>query len=328
MVTKRNHYVPQFYLKHFLTSGADTHWVYYKEDGRIIAQRPIDTAVQSYLYTFAREDGSKDDSIETQVFCPIEDLAKPILNRWRFPNATIKEDEIPNVSPFLSFIHTRVPRQIEIIKEMGIFHTVKSAEEGINNPDEIKKYFEYLKQQGEENIPTVDELKQELRYVKEHNMMVAQHHPSLIMSISMSEHINKLLLGMKWSLCEADSDIKFITCDSPFVPFVMANDGKAIFGAGFAAHNIQISFPISPEMCLLIYRSDSKPPDKACGNFVREINNRTAFMAEMFLISPFKSKYVQSLAAEFAHTLKRPKLDYDILSKYYNTVRRNKPTVQ
>jgi len=316
MVTKRNHYVPRFYLEHFLTPGAKTFFVYYKADGRVVPQTPIDTAAENYLYTYTKADGSKDDSLETQVFCPVENLAKPVLDRWRVPGASIEIEDIPRVSPFLSFIHTRVPRQIEIVKELGVFTQVRSIKQLAEKPEEIEKFIAYLRRQNDPNIPTVSEMQDLCRNVDKHVKLAANTHPAVVMSISLSEKINELLLRMNWALCEASGSIKFITCDSPFVSFVPDHDGHAMFGANFMSPDIVISFPISPEVCLIIYRNGSPPPKHSCGLFVREINRRTAFMAEGFLLSPFRSKYIRDLAKEFAFTLGKPKLDYEAMEKH------------
>ena len=69
MAYKRNHYVPQFYLKSFALPIPGHRkpkiWVYDKEGGPSRQQSPKDTAVMSDIYTIRNIEGS---IIEINIF--------------------------------------------------------------------------------------------------------------------------------------------------------------------------------------------------------------------------------------------------------------------
>ena len=120
MVTRRTHYLPQFYLEYFLPKKEPRiFWVYDKEDGQPRAQTPINTGIERHLYNAVWPDGTVDDSVERKILSPIESIAKPIIDRWLEPHARIKESEIPQMAAFLAFMNTRVPRSIEAAREVG-----------------------------------------------------------------------------------------------------------------------------------------------------------------------------------------------------------------
>ena len=120
--TKRPHYVPKFYLDYFLpdlSSGAKTFWVYNKDGGAPRPQTPINTAVEGGFYSFETLPGAGDDPMERKVFGPIEQGAKPILDRWQLPGARLQSEDVPKMAAFLAFMHTRVPRAMQMVQKIN-----------------------------------------------------------------------------------------------------------------------------------------------------------------------------------------------------------------
>jgi hypothetical protein len=69
----QHHLVPVLCLKQF-TDQKEHVWTYSKQDGRSWHRRPEDTAKVADFYSFEREDGSMDDTIES-LLSEIEDKA-------------------------------------------------------------------------------------------------------------------------------------------------------------------------------------------------------------------------------------------------------------
>jgi hypothetical protein len=61
-IKKNQHIVPQFYLKRFCYDGKL--WVFDKVSGKDWYQRPSDVAEKTHFYSFKRENGSVDASVE------------------------------------------------------------------------------------------------------------------------------------------------------------------------------------------------------------------------------------------------------------------------
>jgi hypothetical protein len=49
-ITKRTHYLPQFYLNNFINKDINGFYVYYKGDENIKIQTPINTGIEKNLY--------------------------------------------------------------------------------------------------------------------------------------------------------------------------------------------------------------------------------------------------------------------------------------
>jgi hypothetical protein len=97
--------------------------------------------------------------------------------------------------------------------------------------------------------------------------------------------------------------------------FVQMGHESAIFGGGLALPNVQISFPLSPNVCLWISRKPTPKYERMRADFVTEINRRSAAMAERFVISPYRSNNIQRMVKEFAPLYGKPKLDAEIIRR-------------
>ena len=121
MAYKRNHYVPEFYLKSFALPIPGHRkpkvWVYDKDGGPPRQQSPKDTAVISDIYTNRHVDGVQSDFLE-QAFAECESAVSPILELWKEPGAKPAMKEILVVSEFLAYLYLRVPRTIDVVKQL------------------------------------------------------------------------------------------------------------------------------------------------------------------------------------------------------------------
>ncbi len=117
------------------------------------------------------------------------------------------------------------------------------------------------------------------------------------------------LLTMNWCLCRAPSNLFFILSSYPVVRFVKNEDNTTIIDGGFGCSNAEVSFPLSPTKCLFMNRKHTQKYRAANKEFVLEINRRTAWAADIFIILHIRSHYVKKLVKKSAVTLKLPKMD-------------------
>ena len=73
---KRHHYLPQCYQKNF--ARKDGVWVYDLQRKTTRYQQIIDTGLERHLYSFERDDGTKDAVMEVEYFSKMDDLI-PLL---------------------------------------------------------------------------------------------------------------------------------------------------------------------------------------------------------------------------------------------------------
>jgi hypothetical protein len=314
----RNHYLPQFYLKFFLNNDSSVFWVYYKGKSEPIPQTPINTGVEKNLYNIKMEDGTINDSIERDVLSPLEGEASSIIENLVKSKSKIKDENIPILSSFLSFMATRIPRQIEMIREMGTAFVEYIRSDLAKNPDEIENILKKLKASNkiDKNLTTVEAQKILSEDPDKFNVSMNKKAATGLSLISTFDIFDELI-HMNWCLYRSPSKINFITSDCPFVSFVLDDKGNALFGSGIKLQNVQITFPISPKKCLYIDRKNKKRYRAVNKKVVKEINKRTAWTAERFLISHIRMKSVQKLCDWSSSTLNQKKIDKNQLKKEF-----------
>jgi len=314
----RNHYLPQFYLKFFLKNDSSVFWVYYKGKNEPIPQTPINTGIEKNLYNIKMEDGTIDDSIERNVLSPLEGEASSIIENLVKNKSQIKDEDIPILASFLSFMATRIPRQIEMIREMGTVFAECIQSDLAKNPKEIENILKELKasKKIDKNLTTVEAQKILSEAPDKFNISMNKK-AATGMSLISTFDIFYELIHMNWCLYRSPSNIHFITSDCPLVSFVLDDKGNALFRAGIKLQNVQITFPISPEKCLYLDRKNKKRYRAVNKKVVKEINKRSAWTSERFLISHIRMKSVQKLCDWSSSTLNQKKIDKNKLKKEF-----------
>jgi len=115
---------------------------------------------------------------------------------------------------------------------------------------------------------------------------------------------------------DAPSDAFFIIGDCPLNVFVPVGS-KAIFGGGLARETVEVTFPLSPLACLRLDRKRGPSRRRVGKAFVHDINRRTAFTAERFVISTHATRRVAEWVRTGAITVGRPKTDSNALSRTF-----------
>ena len=123
----------------------------------------------------------------------------------------------------------------------------------------------------------------------------------------MFETVEKRLREMYWCLSTAPLESEFISCDSPLV-VVFREDKKMGLGGGFGHPNVEVSFPLSPKVCLTLDRRTNLKRRNLGNSAVLELNRRAAAVAERYIFSTQKSEYVHKLVETFSITRRMSKV--------------------
>ncbi len=211
---------------------------------------------------------------------------------------------------FLAFMATRVPRSIQAAREVGSalasFMTLKFAKK----PDEIRKALSLLQEQGTISKDlSVEQMQAILESTDKDFYISFNEKPAMALSLKMSKAIHYELVRMNWCLCRAPSDTEFISGDAPLVCFVLDKNGRAIFGGGYGTPNAEVTFPLSPEKCLYLDHRHNQRYRAVNHKLVKEINKRTAWAAERFIVSRHKSDYAAELSFWSSKSINMPKMD-------------------
>jgi hypothetical protein len=117
---------------------------------------------------------------------------------------------------------------------------------------------------------------------------------------------------MNWIICDAPAQSHFATSDAPVCVYLPTGPGKAIFGGGFGRADVQISFPISPKVLLFLDWQHGRERHfrvSVNDSFVYEMNKRTAWNAERFVVSSIRDSVMHGLVEQACVTVSQPKLD-------------------
>ncbi len=320
MAYKRNHYVPEFYLKSFALPMPGYRkpmiWVYDKEGGPTRQQSAKDTAVMSDLYTIRNIEGVQPHSLE-QEFAKCESVVKPILERWKEPGAKPAIKDIFVVSEFLAYLYLRVPRTIDAVKQLFVNSSIINMENLARDPERLSKAFEWLKSNKQSNLIMV-ELRDLAENVERRFEIKVNDTFALAETLRRFGLVEEHLRQLYWCLSTAPPTSEFISCDSPLV-VVFREGNKMGLGGGFGHPNVEVSFPLSPKVCLTLDRRTNLKRKILGDNAVLELNRRAAAVAERYIFSAQKSEYVHQLVKAFAYTRRMPKVSKNVLRDHFES---------
>ena len=320
MAYKRNHYVPEFYLKSFAlpTPGHKKPkiWVYDKDGGSPRQQSPKNTAVISDFYTIRNVEGVQPYFLE-QAFAKCESAVKPILELWKEPGAKPAVKEIFVVSEFLAYLYLRVPRTIDAVKQLFVNSSIINMENLARDPERLSKAFEWLQSNKRTNL-TMAELRDLAKNVERRFEIKVNDTFALAETLRRFETVERHLRQLYWCLSTAPPTSEFISCDSPLV-VVFREGNKMGLGGGFGHPNVEVSFPLSPKVCLTLDRKTNLKRKYLGDSAVLELNRRAAALAERYIFSAQKSEYVHQLVKAFAVTRRMPKVNENALRAHFES---------
>jgi Protein of unknown function (DUF4238) len=316
--SRRHHYVPQFYLRAFTSQqlGKGTGlWVYDKrKPSQPRFQTPVNTVVKAHFYSFQKE-GKRHDLVE-QMLAAAEAAATPIVAAWQKPGIRPRAEDIPIMAEFLALMYTRVPRSLEAAREMIGTISIESLRILAERPGELESLLDrYKAETGQAGPSSAEELREDIRHFDERfKLEVGDRYP-LALSFTIAPVVVQQMITMNWCICDAPSDAFFITGDCPLTSFVPVGS-KAMFGGGLALPAVELTFPLSPTVCLMLDRKGRHALRRRTGaDFVYEINRRTAFAAERYVISSYATKRVAEWVQRGARSIGHPKTDKRVLAR-------------
>ena len=246
-VTKRQHYVPQFYLKYFTNEDGIIQALDIKNN-RLGSPKPCSALGYSH-YFYAVETGIPDDvsqqvekwlqQFESAIACELPDIINKILN-----GAHINVDDRYILAVLMSMLWLRSPNmrtqlnQIEedMIKKIMSFYA----------PERIDRYIKKTEKKISDKerrkfIKAMEEGSYKLRFNN------AQHLRFMTKTLGFGgPGFANMFFGQKWKIYIARGKKRFITSDSPVIEWWPPP--KTFHGASFLERNKY--FTLTPEIFL------------------------------------------------------------------------------
>lgn len=274
-VSKKHHYLPQFYVAGF-TDRDENVFVLEHETGVINKQSKNGTFHKRKFYSvdFSKHRERDPEStgrlrkslgienIDTSNVKDhpdmIEDLlgdsetvSAPIIKKLIAKQELTKTERI-ELSTFIAFMYTRNPSFHTFVTEFEKTMTKKNMDNIFSSKENIQNlYKKMVEEDGYDKEIDVDQL---LDVVKEKRYEVDIPKELNIQTMLMvTTMIDQILYRKTWFVIEAPSATSFISNDNPvFLDHPILYE-KSAYGVGFGTPGVKVVFPISKE-CLLVMR--------------------------------------------------------------------------
>ena len=301
---RNQHVVPVLSLQHFTDQRGQV-WSYDKTNGRTWSAIPEETGFITHFYSFEREDGTMDTTIE-KLIGQIEAAAANGYEKLA-AGEMIKGSDREAFAQFAGLMVSRTPTQRRIAAKiyalgMGVHLAATGQHE-----DAFKSMVERMRKDGLEvrdaDLPTLRESMSDLSEFE-----VAIPKELTLRSLELADVLTRVFLDMKWSLWRPGGHY-FITCDNPVVRNVDEKTVHAIMGDdGYMNKTAQVTLPLSPRMmvCMMWDKGWSWPVEMP-REYVKAQNLHRAFNAENCLYAHLEDKRVLRLAQKYKD--QRPDMD-------------------
>ncbi len=215
----------------------------------------------------------------------MESAAAPVVRKLLQENFVLSDQERSDLLFFLSFFVTRVPlfrNRVEgLIADVGRKMLLMSA----HHPDYFAKTLREA-HKGKRNFTPeeIEELRQwtldDTRYRVRGSLTA-----SLAMGMQLTmETVFPLFNDMKWAFLQSSHPNHFVTSDSP-VSWIDPRISNPIYGYGLANKNIEVTFPLGPELCLLDTWEGRTGPVHILPRGVERLNWRRAAFADRYVFA-------------------------------------------
>lgn len=291
-LSKRHHYIPQFYLKGF--SSDEKHlFVLDKEaskEERFRYQTINSIAFQKHLYTYQTKSRKK-ETLE-DMFSQIEGRAATVIRK-----AELKQDltdqERNDFSLFLSFLWIRVPYSKKEFERstQQLYEKIARKSVVMTPKKNLKEFFEKRgKNLTDKEIDdlvdfAINEKRSKITVTVPHSYWIKQ---MLLLGVD----IAPALEIADWEFRVATKSFAFVTSDNPFL--LLPNRPLDPFeGLGLLTPGAKKVIPISAKICLVIHEPQKSPRTvytEADKPFFRKINNWIVKYSYRFVYSADKGK--------------------------------------
>ena len=305
--TKRQHFVPRFYLEHF-TDADGFVWAYDKQESSVRADVPEATATETNFYSVKSESGEYDDSIEDWL-SKIESDAAPLYPKLLRGDALVG-DERAKFALFIASTYTRSPAMVNAVASAHGDLAQITSDMTVGDRASLEKILDEAETTAgaERSSDEVRDLLFKVWKEKQYVMAVDKHVG--LMTIDLAHHVADMMFSMQWFVY-GNPDHRFITSDNPVVRITPTEFVDRLYGdGGFLHKHMYITTPLSPHRMVemnwqKIGRTGLIKIDR---NRVRELNRMRASFSERYLYSSVRDAGIASLAAKYA----RPGLRIDI----------------
>ncbi len=246
-----HHYVTQSYLRGFSTGSGRKAMLYVYERNRPepFRQKPQQAARQTDYYSFQKQDGTRDNSVEALLGL-VEGEAVPILRDLASKEFQPNWDQRARVALLIAFQELRVPWLRENIQDVQGEIVKWMAKSQASAPGLLESDLRELEERGRPITGVTADSLREFITRGEYDIQVNPA-VSLLNMLQLAPLLHGFYIEMKWTVIRSSGRTQFVTSDNPVVKTDPCYRG-GFYGVGLYSRTIEIRFPISKTACLLI----------------------------------------------------------------------------
>lgn len=284
-----HHFVPQFYLRGFrdpdVPEGQEPWiWVVDFKQRRIERRAPKNVGKAANYYAFAEVEAAGGEAVEA-ILSKIESASAAALKRLlASDDKDLEGQDRADLLFFMAFFVIRVPFFRNTMEKFAVNVAKMLLQVSASQPDYFERSVrEALKDR--ENL-TPDKIEELRQWVLDDSKYTIRTSPKLSIVTGFEaamDTIYPIFDQMKWAVVRSDGNLRFITGDTP----VMWVDPTLAppFCYGLAAQNVEVTFPLSPKVCLLGTWEGSSTAVRTKDPMVQELNARRVVFADGYAFS-------------------------------------------
>lgn len=279
--TKKQHFVPRFYLSHFCDEDGAV-WTYApKSEPR--ARKPEETAVETNFYSPVMEGGERYDEVE-KLLAQIESLAAPLWEEL-MSGSKISGDARDKIAIFIAAQYLRSPAMLGAGAEMAASMAHRKVQLIASSKERHNKSIDQYEVATGTRISPEDREKMR-EFIKDtENFKLSVIRSAGLPILGAIEHLATLFTRFTWVVGRSQSQ-HLITSDCPVAKVSDPRTFHPIYGdGGFMNKTVRVTLPLSPSHILEMSRSGEEPGRvvNMPKNMARNMNAIRASRAERFL---------------------------------------------
>ncbi len=259
--TKKQHYVPRFYLSNWANEKGQI-WVFDKSLKRSFQANIKDVASSNYFYDIPKEvlESVSDDQKEIISFLADKQIFEEMLSKIEEINSKIISKILSKTEKIMIFpMNVSTDNYLKISpqdkKELSFFLAIQylRTKEARIQIEQLYTGTITALMQKTNYAPEIDFSKYDIALNQEYLQLF---HLDILFSTDTIEKIATLLENYHWQILINQTKNTFYTSDSPVVYYPNVKRKNPFKSYGFASYGISVYFPLSPKYALLITEID------------------------------------------------------------------------
>jgi hypothetical protein len=268
------------------------------QERRVYRRAPQKVARIRDYYAVPTVDGAIDYSVE-RAWGRVEDRAAPVLRRLRGADESISSDDLSWLLALAAVHFGRVPRVREAARRLRLDFVQRRLD--VLGAD--RHALESMAGGGVDG-EQLDRVQQVLSDRANYEMTLDKH-GGIQESIRAAEIAGEEFSRMRWECLKPQDGGRFITSDCPASPFnARAN---ATMGHGLAAPRVEVTFPLTPSLCLLgTWHGEHLAHYRVEDAEVAKINTRLVYFATRYCFAGTEALAEWAVARRLSHGAVEP----------------------